>query len=201
MTLFDGEVDKSNSRTRNVTKKIIASIQQVKETIENGTFNEMMCPPDNSPPPPISANFLEALSSIGIYKEGSEVNISIKWAPTVQGNKAQVDSVSLTNDYFNPIQAVVQAIKSKRVDEKEFLGRISTLKASPNAEKRTEGEITLVYLDPEKDKASTAKVVLRKEDYHVALEAHDQGKPVKVTGKLSGQKKKTIDYSKFEVVQ
>ena len=143
---------------------------------------------------------MEALSSIGIYKEGSEVNISIKWAPTVKENKAKVDSVSLTHDYFKPIDAVVQTIKSKRADEKVFVGAVSKLKATPNAEKRTEGEATIVYLDPATEKACTAKVLLQKEDYHQATEAHDKGTTVKVTGRLSGQKSKTIEYSKFEVL-
>lgn len=171
MTLFNEEVDKSNSPSRNVTNKIITSIQQVKETIENGTFQEMMLPKNEQEPPPISANFLEALSSIGIYKEGSEVNISIKWAPTVKENKAKVDSVSLTHDYFKPIDAVVQTIKSKRADEKMFVGAVSKLKATPNAEKRTEGEATIVFIDPETEKKRTTKVMLQKEDYHQATEA------------------------------
>ena len=199
MTLFGEEVDKANSITRNVTNKIITSIKQVKESIDNGTFREMMCP-TNDQPPPISANFLEALSSIGIYKEDSEVNISIKWAPTVKANTAEVDSVSLTHDYYNPINAVIQTIKSKRADEKEFIGKISKLKATPNAEKRSEGEATIVYLDSDSERARTAKVILQKEDYHIATDAHDLGKTVKVTGKLSGQRSKTIEYSKFEVL-
>lgn len=198
MNLFGEEADKVNSPTRNVTNKIITSIQTIKETIDNGTFTEMMLSQKDNQPPPISVNFLEALSSIGIYQEDSEVNISVKWAPTVKGNKANVDSVSLTSDHYKPIEAVVQSIKSKRADEKEFVGKISKLKASPNVDKRTEGEITLVYLD-EINKACTAKVLLQKEDYHVATEAHDLGKTVKVIGKLSGQKAKTIDYSKFFV--
>ncbi len=199
MTLFNEEVDKANSITRNVTNKIITSIQQVRETIENGTFREMMMPKEGQPPPPVSANFLEALSSIGIDKEGAEVDISIKWAPTVQSNIAKVDSVTLTNDYYKPIEAVVSIIKNKRADEKEFVGLLSKLEAIPNAEKRHEGEVTLVYLN-EDEKKCTAKVLLKREDYHIALEAHDQGKTVKVTGRLSGQKRKTIDYSKFELV-
>ncbi|MGA3110576.1 MAG: hypothetical protein ABSE15_00905 [Candidatus Bathyarchaeia archaeon] len=202
MTLFNEEMDKSSSITRNVTDKIITSIQQVKETINNGTFNEMMLPKNEQEhPPPISANFLEALSSIGISKEDSEVDISIKWAPTVKDNRAEINSVSLTNDYYKPIETVVRMIKSKRANEKEFVGRVSKLQATPNAEKRTEGEATIVYLDPDSEKACTAKVLLQKEDYNMAIEAHEKGKPVKVTGKLSGQKSKTIDYRKFEVLE
>ena len=198
LNLFGEEADKSNSITRNVTNKIITSIQKVKETIDDGTFNSMMCPEKDQPPPPVSANFLEALSSIGIYKQGTEVDVSIKWAPTVKSNTAKVDSVKLTNDYYKPIEAVVQTIKNKRADEKEFFGRISKLKATPNADKRTEGEVTLVYLD-ENERKCTAKVLLQKEDYHLATEAHDRGEIVKITGKLAGKKSKTIEYSKFEV--
>jgi hypothetical protein len=199
MNLFGEETDKSNSHTRNVTNKIITSIQQVSDAIENGALKEMMSPP-NGQTPPVSANFLEALSSIGIYKEETQVTISVKWAPTVKENRAKVDSVSLNSDYYKPIQAVVQTIKEKRADEKEFVGAVIKLKATPNVEKRTEGEATIVYLDKEIKKARTAKVLLKKEDYNEALEAHKKGSTVKVTGRISGQRAKTIDYSKFEVL-
>jgi hypothetical protein len=200
MNLFMEEAEKANSPTRLVANKIITSIQTVKQAIDDGTFIEMMCPPPTKtePPPPISANFLEALSAIGIDKEGTEVDITVRWAPTVKSNRAEVDSVKLTNDDYKPIEAVVQAIKSKRADEEEFDGKISELSAAPNAENRKEGEIKLVYLD-KNNKAKTAKVLLKKEDYHVALEAHDLGKSVRVIGRLSGQKSKTIEYSRFIV--
>jgi hypothetical protein len=58
--------------------------------------------------------------------------------------------------------------------------------------------VTLVYLD-ENEKKRTAKVLLQKEDYHLATEAHNRGEIAKITGKLAGKKSKTIEYSKFEV--
>jgi hypothetical protein len=200
MNLFGEEADKSISHTRNVTKKIITSIQLVRDAIENGILKEMMCPPNDEIPPPVSANFLEALSSIGIYKEETQVTISVKWAPTVKENRAKVDTVSLNSDYYKPIQAIVQAIKDKRADEKVFDGAVSKLKAAPNAEKRTEGVATIVYLDKQTEKAYTAKVLLKKEDYLEAVEAHKKGSTVRVTGRISGHRIKTIDYSKFEVI-
>lgn len=139
----------------------------------------MMLPKNEQEPPPISANFLEALSSIGIYKEGSEVNISIKWAPTVKENKAKVDSVSLTHDYFKPIDAVVQTIKSKRADEKMFVGAVSKLKATPNAEKRTEGEATIVFIDPETEKNVLLKLCCKKKIITKRLRHMTKEKPLK----------------------
>lgn len=198
MTLFNEEVDKSNAHARKVTNKLITSIQQVKAAVDEGILNEIMSPL-NKQLPPVSANFLEALSSIGIYKEHSEVDISIKWAPTVNGNKAKVDNVSLTHDHCSPIDTVVQSIKGKRTaDERSFTGKISNLKAKPNLEKRDVGEITLVYIDQEK--ASKAKVVLNKEDYDDAIKAHESGKDVRVIGKILGQKRKIIEYSTFRVL-
>lgn len=74
------------------------------------------------------------------------------------------------------------------------------LKASSSVEKLSEGKVSLVYLDPDTDKAPTAKVLLQKNDYHLAIKAHDLGKTVKVIGRLSGQKSKTIEYSRFELL-
>ena len=200
MNLYMEEAEKANSPTRLVANKIMTSIQTVRQAIDDGTLTEKMCPPPTrtEPPPPISANFLEALSAIGIDKEGSEVDITVRWAPTVKSNRAEVDSVKLTYDDNTPIQAVVQTIKSKRADEEEFDGKISELSAAPNAENRKDGEVKLVYLDKDNNR-KTAKVLLKKEDYHVALEAHDLGKSVRVIGRLSGQKSKTIEYSRFIV--
>ncbi|MCL2135007.1 MAG: hypothetical protein FWH37_05570 [Candidatus Bathyarchaeota archaeon] len=200
LNLFGEEADKINSITRQITNKIMNSIQQVKDSIKNDSLSELM-KPQNNEPPLISANFLEALNSIGIYKEKTEVNISVKWAPTVQVNKANIETVSITDAYYKPIEAIVNTIKHNRaVNEQEFLGRISKLQALPDVEKRKEGEISLVYLNPDTQRARTATVVLKKEDYQVATEAHADGKTVRIIGRIAGQRSKNIKYSSFEVV-
>ena len=61
LNLFGEEADKSNSPTRNVTNKIISSIQQVKESIDNGTFQEMMLPKNEQEHSPNQCQFFGSL--------------------------------------------------------------------------------------------------------------------------------------------
>lgn len=198
LNLFGEESEKINSLTRKVTKKLITSIQLVKEAIDKGTFNETICKTYDVAAP-ISANFLEALSSIGIYKNNTELDISIKWAPTIQTNTAEVDSVSLSHDYFEPIDTLVKEIKGKMAEEKPYVGKISKLHSTTDAETRSEGEVSLVFLN-DKNKKTIARILLTKSDYDQAIEAHRKGKYVRVTGRLSGQKSKSIECTGFEVL-
>jgi len=197
MTLNDEAVKPTN---RKISDKIIESIQQVKDSIDNNTLKEVMTSRNNKNPP-FSANFLEALSAIGISEEQTEVNISVQRTPTVKSNKPTIDQVSLTNKYYEPIITVVQAIKKKHsTEEKTFIGKISKLDANYDADKRTEGKITIVYID-NGNKRKTAKIMLPKEKYDIAINAHAKGADVKVVGIISGHKIKNIECSDFSIVR
>ena len=82
--------------------------------------------------------------------------------------------------------------------ERSFIGRIKRLSAVPDAETRESGLITILFLN-ENEKKDTASIRLTKEDYDVAIEAHKEGKTVKVAGTLlTGQK--IIECKSFEVL-
>jgi hypothetical protein len=77
---------------------------------------------------------------------------------------------------------------------------MNKLSATPDAEARDSGTISFVFLN-EEEKKENASIRLTKEDYDTAIEAHKEGKTVKIVGTLvSGQRKKTIDYNFFEVL-
>ena len=110
-TLFSEEYTSANSLTRQITKKLITSVQRVKEEIDNGTFDITICQNENTKLS-ISPNFLEALCSICIYKKDTAMDISIKWAPTIKDNTADIQKVSLTHDYFEPMNTLINRIKN-----------------------------------------------------------------------------------------
>ena len=58
----------------------------------------------------------------------------------------------------------------------------------------------MFFID-EYDKKATAAVTLSIEDYNAAIEAHREGKMVKVVGTLSGQMHKKINCAYFEVLE
>jgi len=197
LTLFSEEDECAQSLTRQVTNKLLTSIRKVRASIDNGSFEETIL--DDRNPIKISANFLEALSEISIYKEGSETEITVKWAPTISKNILDFNKVTLSHDYYEPIYSIVQKIKNSVIEESVYIGRVSALKAADDAKRRESGVATLVYLTETAQRA-TASVGLNKDDYDSAIEAHRNGKTVRITGTLSGQKHKRIDYTRFEVL-
>ena len=198
LSLFSEKQDCAYSLTRKVVNKLIESIRVARETINNGAFEEYILQNAESEKC-ISANFLDALSEISIYRSGCELDISAKYAPTIQNNTLPDASVRISHDYYTPINTVVRKIKSSQLSENAYFGRIKGLDAPPDPTNRNSGKITLVFID-EYDKKATASVTLPIEDYNAAIEAHREGKMVKVVGTLSGQMHKKINCTYFEVL-
>ena len=199
LSLFSDEETNAHSLTRNVIKKLITSMQRVKEAIDDGSPDDIIVESSNYKPD-ISANFLEALNSIGIFRNGVEVNFDIKWAPTIKDNRSKIEKITLNHDYYEPINALVKKLKENVEEEKIYIGKISRLNSNPDAEKRTNGNITLVYIGDNKTQTS-ASVNLPLEYYELAIEAHKDGAYVKVRGKLTGQTRiKNIECTDFELI-
>ncbi|MEN9609838.1 MAG: hypothetical protein RLZZ628_652 [Bacteroidota bacterium] len=82
-----------------------------------------------------------------------------------------------------------------------FIGRISQVKADPDPNTRAEGEIILNYVLGDEEKVSKARVILEKEAYKKACEAHQNGQTVRIKGKLfSSNRSKMIESLSFEIV-
>lgn len=198
LSLFNDEEEGEKSFTRQVINKLISSIILIKNAINAGNLENIIMHnlyTTNN----ISANFLEALSGINIYRENSTLDISVKYASTVRGNTLPNVDLTINHDYFMPINAFISKTKNKIENEKTYFGRIKTLDAVPDPSIRESGKIIIVFLDDNQNK-TTASVELQKEDYNNAIEAHLNGKTVKVVGKISGQSKKRIECSQFEII-
>jgi hypothetical protein len=196
--LFSVEDECSQPLSRQIINKLISSVEIVKNAIAQQSLDNIIHTNAYSEQC-ISANFLEALSSINIFRNNSTLDITAQSDPTVKHNTLSTASVSIDHDYFSPIDTFVRKVKSFQGSEKCYIGQIKTCHAPPDLAHRTEGKITLVFLDG--TKKTTASATLSREDYDVAVEAHRHGKTVKLTGvmtKQSGRKK--IDYSSFETI-
>lgn len=199
LSLFDEKEECANSLTRNVVNKVIKSVQIIKKAIDEGNFETAIYANANTNDC-ISANFLDALSEINIYREKSSLDIAVKYAPTIIDNKVENTIAEINHDYYSPIDTLVRKIKNNQEIEKTYIGRIKSLSAIPDAERRDKGSISIVFID-DNEKKATASVSLSKDDYDTAIEAHQNGKTVKVVGTLSGQVQKRIECNYFEVLE
>ena len=190
----------ADSFTRKVVNKLITSVQAVKEAIDQGESDRIIRP-GSYPDDCISVDFLKALGGINIYRSGSTLDIAAKYAPTIKNNTLDNPSVSIGSEYYEPINALVNKDKSpqEKENEKAYFGQIQSLDAPPDLAARRKGKITLVFLE---DKRKTkASAILQREDYDAAIEAHKDGKTVKLMGAMSGQPgKKKIECRYFEVM-
>ena len=199
-SLFDNKEECANSFTRNVINRLITSVNIVRSSIDQGVFDKRLHQEPHSQNF-ISANFLDALSGINIYRNNSRLDITAKYAPTIRGNMLPNASATISHDYYEPINSIVKKIKNSQEREKKFIiGRIKKLDAAPDPTVRKDGNVTIVFLD-DAQKKSTVSATLSKSDYNAAIEAHRDGNVVKVVGTISGLKNKKIDCRHFEILQ
>jgi hypothetical protein len=181
LTLFSAEEDLHQSITRVVTRKLMSSVSKVKKAIEEGNINGILKLEGTDI---ISANFLESIVEINEYTQNSKIEITTSWAPTLPIPIDTPSSVTLTNDYIEPIKSIIDKISPDVIETAgEYVGKISQIKANPDARAREDGEISFIFIN-EEEKAMNAKVILRGNDLHDAFKAFDEGKNVKISGNL-----------------
>jgi len=105
LTLFDDKTKCTDSLTRRTTVKLLKSIDQVKRSIDS--LDRLFSDSNTG----ISLNFLIALSSLDISKEGCETEISADWASTVMDTSLGFNAVSISHDYYEPIQAQIRRMR------------------------------------------------------------------------------------------
>jgi hypothetical protein len=177
----------------------MTSISRLKRAIESGDTESIeQAESENI----ISANFLESLVEMNEFTQGSIIEISTTWAPTVPIPENVPNSVQITNDYIEPIKSLIDKIRPDVIEAKgDYVGKISGIEANPDIQSRENGEINFVFINDE-EKAITAKVTLSASDIHLALKAFDEGKNVRITGTLKIlSRQKIIESSSFQVIE
>ena len=198
LTLFSGEEALSGSITRDVTKKLMTSIARVKTVIESGDHSVLEKAEGNEI---ISVNFLESLVEINEFTQGSVIEISTTWAPTIPAPQDTPSVIQLSNDYIEPIKSIIDNLRPEIVETQgDYVGKISAIEAHPDVRTRQDGVITFVFVNNDA-KAITAKVTLNAEDIHRAIEAFDLGKNVRITGNLKiSSRQRIIESPVFHVI-
>jgi len=197
-TIHDRKEESARSFTREIINKLIKSVNMVRGDIEQGVLDKRFTV-DVDSQNVVSVNFLEALNGINIYRDDSQLNITAEYASILQENTLANASASINHDYYEPISSIVKKVKIPAESEKTVFGQITRLAAAPDSATRTGGSINIVFLN-EARKVSNATVMLSKSDYDAAIEAHREGKTVRIVGSMSGMRSKKIDYRNFEVL-
>ena len=107
----------------------------------------------------------------------------------------------LTHDYYQPITMAIEKLRETINTHTKIVGRVKKLESIPDASKRTNGKVTIVYLD-ENDSKKTVSVQLAKDDYNKAIEAHESGSHVEVIGEIedNGKRKKLMTAESFSII-
>ena len=194
LELFEDETEETNF-TRQVTTKVVKSIQKLKSRIDDGQYNLA----ETSTEDGISANFYEALLGINLDQEGIRVDFVPEWAPGIKVEENLPQKISLSHSYYQPIHATVTQLKGSIKKKRKIVGRIKKLEASADIESRKAGKISVVYVD-DANKAKTVIARLDKNDYDKAIEAHTKGWYVEIIGDMSDGRGSEIECESFNVI-
>lgn len=125
---------------------------------------------------------------------------------TINDNQVILDDllknkITLTHDYYQPITMAIEKLRETINTHTKIVGRVKKLESIPDASKRTNGKVTIVYLD-ENDSKKTVSVQLAKDDYNKAIEAHESGSHVEVIGEIedNGKRKKLMTAESFSII-
>ncbi|MCR5293705.1 MAG: hypothetical protein K6E30_00835 [Lachnospiraceae bacterium] len=180
LSIFSDEEECANSLTRRVTNRIMQNVSTIKKNIDRGKLETLVSDDEN---PLISANFYEALAGMDLETEDTTIEFSAQWSPVVKINRYQESKIALSHDYYQPIITTIEKLRGSISTHQRILGRVKKLESTPDANKRESGKVTMVYLD-EDEKKKTVRVLLNKDDYNRAIEAHEAGRHVEVIGDI-----------------
>lgn len=197
LSFFSDEEQCANSLTRKVTNRIMSNISTIKDNIDNGDMNKLISEEGDI----ISANFYEALTGMNIAEQDTSIEFIAKWSPVVKTNCYIHDKIVLTHDYYQPITNVIEKLKENINTYTKIVGRIKRLESIPDASKRTNGKVTIVYLD-ENGYKQTVSIQLNRDDYIKAIEAHESGSHVEVIGEIenSGKRVNSMSVESFSII-
>jgi len=194
LELFEAEKDGANF-TRQITTKVVKSIQKLKSRIDDGQYNLS----ETSVEDQISANFYEALLGINLGQEGIKVDFMPEWSPSLKMTETLPEKITLSHSYYQPIHATVTQMKGSVRKNRKIVGRIKRLEATADIESRKAGKISVVYVD-DNNKAKTVIAKLDKDDYDRAIEAHTKGWYVEIVGPMSDGRGSEIECESFNVI-
>lgn len=198
LSIFSDEEQCANSLTRKVTNRIMSNVSTIKNNIDNGEFEKLISDDEETM---ISANFYEALTGMNISDQDTAVEFIAQWSPVVKRNRCNQDKIVLTHDYYEPIARTIEKLRETINTHSKIVGRVKRLESIPDASKRTNGKVTIVYLD-ENDNKKTVSLQLARDDYNKAIEAHESGSHVEVIGEIedNGKRTRSMTVESFSII-
>ena len=197
LNIFSDEEECAYSLTRLVTNRLMTNLASIRTCIDSGDYAKLTSQTGDSI---ISANFYEALMGLNLNSEGTNLEFVAQWAPSVKINRTAYSKIALSYDYYQPISNTINKLKETTKQAVKIVGRIKKLESSPDLETRTSGKITVVYLDDNGNKKTTA-ITLSKDDYQNAIRAHSEGDHIEITGEFSGQKNNILTCESFSIIE
>ena len=176
------------------TNRIITNINTIKQKIDSGNIESLTNCEEN-----ISLNFYEALNGLNSKEEKTSIEFDVNWSSGIHINRCQCDSVLITDQYYDPIEKIINEIKKSSYKTTTITGKITQLKAAPTVDERQYGCIVVAYIDDNK-KSKSVTAVLTKKDYENAIKAHQHGERVKLTGDLQKTPKAVMKNTIFSVL-
>lgn len=152
LSFFSDEEKCANSLTRMVTKRIMSNVSNIKANIDNGEIDKLISEEEGMM---ISANFYEALTGMNISEQDAAVEFIAQWSPVVKTNRCDQGRITLTHDYYQPITMAIEKIRETINTHTKIVGRVKKLESIPDASKRTNGKVTIVYLDENESKKNS----------------------------------------------
>lgn len=198
LSLFSSQDMLQNCLTRNVTKKLMSSLNKVKSSIDGNSTIEIVHPSNLDL---ISCNFLESIVEINEVTPNSRVVITMDWSTSTRIPENIPNNVEFTYDYVEPLRSIIDQLRPSIMDVTGvYVGKISKIQANPDALIRDFGEITFVFIGDD-EKAISARVILNDSDLHQAIIAFDRGNNVKIKGKLKVLgRQKIIEDPEFQLI-
>lgn len=198
-TLFDNPSEFTTSFTRKVTKRIIKSIEVLNNAIENNELGKIT---NGLADVVISANFLESIVNLKqLNKESTSVEFLTSWS-SLSPVLNLPNKIEVQKDFIPAIESIIDKMMPQQNEEiVELVGKISQVKAEPDASKRQEGEVTFSLIG-EGGKSFNVKSILDVTSYEEACLAHKEGKNILIRGKLiTTRRSKLIESPSFTIIE
>lgn len=199
LSLFSDEDILSESFTRQVTSRLMDNLGIISNCVKNeGNLEDITNRPSDKI---ISSNFLEALEELNDMQDADDfLDFHISWARRAPNNRSETQDIEFNRDIKPILSAASNKLKDDIRPDISILGRITKLKSVPDATERKEGTVEIVYIDDQSHK-KTAKVILGKEDYNLAVDAHKKGNLVRIAGTTDKGLKNTYKALSISIIE
>lgn len=156
----------------------------------------------------LSANMADQIASLHEVAKNNDVRYAFTWSPEWKVDAETLKNPTIDIDY-NFAEFMRSAAKSMREEEErissEFVGLVVGLKSknipSEDDENLSSREVT-IHLEGDNPVAPEIKFISTKDDYLAAVEAHKNGKKIKIYGVAEkiGKRWQILEYKDFSVV-